>query len=172
MSNLTLPNFIILLLFVALAACEGEFGNVRCKCICPAEPDIKRDLDIQVVTVSLAEECSCELVMKRNESDCLRCECKYESRNITTIEVVIFLIIVVVICLFIYLIALAFLDPEMFRSKLTEPQMEDTLTPQPDLSSTRQPPSYLGRVGSAQRRWRSQVQQQRENIFDRHTILS
>eukprot|EP00057_Strongylocentrotus_purpuratus_P033110 XP_790182.3 PREDICTED: transmembrane protein 9 [Strongylocentrotus purpuratus] len=170
MSNAIFSGFVVLLLFVI--TCEGQFDNVRCKCICPAEPDIKRDVDIQVVTVSVAEECSCELVMKRNESDCLRCECKYESRNITTIEVVIFLIIVVVICLFLYLIILFFMDPEMFRSKLTEPQMEDTLTPQLDSLSTGQPSSYLGRVGSAQRRWRSQVQQQRENIFDRHTILS
>ncbi|XP_072165448.1 transmembrane protein 9B-like [Diadema setosum] len=163
-----------ILLFVSLsfaASCEAQFDNVRCKCICPADPERSREVNIQVVTVSLPEECSCEQVMKRNESDCLRCECKYESRNIMTIEVVVFLIMGVIMCLFLYTVLLLIMDPQIFKSKLSEPQAEEEFTT--DVTArTGQPLSYFHRVGNAQRRWRSQVQQQRENIFDRHTILS
>ncbi|XP_072045796.1 proton-transporting V-type ATPase complex assembly regulator TMEM9-like [Amphiura filiformis] len=170
---LKLQDTVFVVCLVIFGACliqevQGQFEDVRCKCVCPADPASNQTVNATITNV-LPAKCTCEFVMHKNESECLRCECKYESRNTLTIQVVVIFIILVIAVLLVYLVALLVLDPTMLRGESQMQQLQEEDIGPPDLQRQQ---SYIDRVGSAQQRWKRRVRQQRTNIFDRHTMLS
>lgn len=120
----------------SLSLVNGQYNDFRCKCICPSphavikpnetvvkSNDDKPDRSVYIGNVH-PHECNCDgVVLPQLTSDvqgkakefCPRCECKYESRNITTIRWVVTLIIGVIVCLVIYMGFLMLLDPLLHK---------------------------------------------------------
>jgi flagellar biosynthesis/type III secretory pathway M-ring protein FliF/YscJ len=122
-----------------------------------------------------------------------RCKCKYEIRNLSVMKVVVILVIWVISILVIYMGFLSCLEPMLTRGKsapnpssYTEHHEEET----EDEEASAVPPGAAGgvgddgtqmrtygsnvinRVGDQQTRWKKQVQEQRKNIYDRHSMLN
>lgn len=216
-----------------------QYYNTRCKCICPdpqilfesgtsSESSISGNSYNRTLYISNAappQECTCDFVVlpeiaktrditgKEGEF-CPRCECKYESRNLQIIKVVVIVILWVVSLLVIYMLFLMCLDPLVNkrkrsatyqehtsvddgddRSSATEPLIPLQITGCSVVSSSSAKPfkpftivqpltttdlgttpsaveGVLNRMGYQQRKWKRQVQEQRRNIYDRHTMLN
>ncbi|XP_014674076.1 PREDICTED: transmembrane protein 9-like isoform X3 [Priapulus caudatus] len=161
----------------------------RCKCVCPSPTIVngtETNKTVYTVTKIPAEECKCGIVVemvpelhasvgdKVNEF-CPRCECKFESRNPTTIKVVIIIIICILSFLLIYMLFLLCLDPLMTKRgiRYSQQQNEEVNLDEPERVCRRpRPDTVLNRVGNQKERWKSQVQEQRRNVFDRHSMLN
>lgn len=84
-----------------------EHRDVRCKCICPPLPDEKdknkKDQKRFYVDLTTLDECNCNHVVVPNitipaklvDEFCVKCECKYQSRNTTTIRRVVYFFLTV-----------------------------------------------------------------------------
>lgn len=136
--------------------------------------------------ITIHKKCTCdevvipqadERVKAKAREFCPLCECHYQTRKITTIRVVVILIIWVISLLVVYMLFLMCLDPLM--NKKRGPYQEQTneevnldeplpTVTRPRASST----NVLNRVGLQQDKWKRQVQEQRRNIYDRHTMLN
>jgi len=155
---------------------------------------------IFIQNVEVPNKCSCDSVvlpkieqqfnMTGKEGEfCPRCDCRYESRNTTIIKVVVIFVIWIVSLLMIYMLFLMCLDPLLNKRIKSNAYQEHTneddesvgggRTSHPlrvtGASSTTAGPSssgVLNRVGHQQNKWKKQVQEQRRNIYDRHTMLN
>lgn len=180
-------------LFVLLACVqytEAQYEDVRCKCICPSTAVVKgsqTNRKLYIMNVP-PQRCNCEGVIlpqandiKGRESEfCPRCKCRYERRNTTTIRVLVILIIWVISLLSVYMLFLMCLDPLLNRRKAAsayqehvdeELNMEEPL-PVHQQRTRRSSSSVLNKVGQQQDKWKRQVQEQRRNIYDKHTMLN
>ena len=241
-------SFVVLILciYVIPSEAEGQYNDFRCKCICPS-PQVVTNETILKPTASVPlhpaseskpersvyisnvhpQQCNCDWVVlpqltadvqDKAKEFCPRCECKYESRNITTIRWVVTLIIGVVVCLVIYMGFLMLLDPLLHkgsRRSQYEQQIDDDQTemrvpgqddnertgsissteplddsytqfnsiirsPSNSLGATEAGPSsvtvssgsVLNRAVQQQNKWKKQVQEQRKNIYDDHSMLN
>jgi len=123
---------------------------------------------------------------------CPRCECKYETRNTTTIRVCVILLIWVVALLTLYMGFLRCLDPLLNKRrgivKYEEHMNEDVnlgefgnndaanASSENDVQQratrVRAGSGVLDKVGAQQDKWKRQVQEQRRNIYDKRTMLN
>ncbi|XP_005108681.1 transmembrane protein 9 isoform X2 [Aplysia californica] len=183
------------------AVCEAaSFEDTRCKCVCDKTWDASGKETRAVFTnTTRSEQCDCEHVVKPLAPflSCSRCLCRTETRNTTTIKVVVIFIICVVSLLFVYMLFLLCLDPliqrrptsyqqhtneesrgvpeeDMSSGPRTEDAAATTPTgagPSPQAMSARQR-SLLNMVSKEQKKWKGTVQEQRKNIYDRHSMLN
>ena len=241
--DMALIAFIFSILLAVEVTAEGQFHDFRCKCICPSPQVVTNDTILKPTsTVPLhpvseskqdrlvyidnvrPQDCNCDGVvlpqLKSNVQDkakefCPRCECKYESRNITTIRWVVSLIIGIIVCLVIYMGFLMLLDPLLHkgaRRSQYEQQVDDDQTEmrppvdeiinsngrtgstssadddsytqfnsiiRSESNLTDAGPSVVVSSGSVLNRavqhtnkWKKQVQEQRKNIYDDHSMLN
>ncbi|XP_071941224.1 putative protein 2 [Antedon mediterranea] len=161
--KLSLLFCIIVLSNTAMA----QFEDVRCKCVCPPKKNANESIDVKVVDVE-AEFCTCLNIMNRDLTECANCECKHESRNTMTIEIVTMFIIALLGLLLIYMIFLIINDPSILKSAPDQPQFHLYQGARTNESTA----GYMQRMESAQKRWKRQVKEQRQNIYQRHTLLS
>ncbi|VVC40238.1 Hypothetical protein CINCED_3A001431 [Cinara cedri] len=132
---------------------------------------------------------------------CPRCTCTYESRNTTTMKVVVLIVLCVISILVTYMLFLLCLEPMIRKRKLVgtyvehtneevcslmEPTMSDsgsfddlphavsldTRGGSDPMISVASNSNVLNRFGHQQNKWKKQVKEQRKNIYDRHTILN
>ncbi|ODN02488.1 hypothetical protein Ocin01_04195 [Orchesella cincta] len=194
----------------------GQYGNTRCKCICPDPQVVFANSSAGGSSSSNASNrtFTCDIVVlpeitknpniniKGKEGEfCPRCECKYESRNLQIIKVVVIIVMWVVSLLVIYMLFLMCLDPLVNKRIKTTAYQEHTneddesvgggrtshpmrVTGSSSVSSSTQILAttagphlpllvvLLNRVGHQQSKWKRQVQEQRRNIYDRHTMLN
>ena len=115
----------------------AQFDDFRCKCICPSPQIVstnesvihsnvtKPDRSVYIGNVS-PMQCNCDgVVLPQLTSEvqgkakefCPRCECKYESRNQTTIKWVVTMLIALILCLTAYMLFLNTFDPLFHKSK-------------------------------------------------------
>jgi len=173
----------------------SSFEDTRCKCVCDKTWDASGKETRAVFTnTTRSEQCDCEHVVKplAPQLACSRCLCRTETRNTTTIKVVVIFIICVVSLLFIYMLFLLCLDPLMQRKPHSSyvpytneeedlnsrPRSQASEESSPTLQAvaaadqmTRQR-SILDKVSTEQKKWKGTVQKQRENIYDRHAMLN
>ncbi|XP_060588211.1 putative protein 2 isoform X2 [Ruditapes philippinarum] len=161
---------------------KTSFEDARCKCVCPKfKKDDNSTLSDKTVYISPNADpsnCNCGFVV--NQPFCSMCECKYENRNTTTIKVVVIIIICVTSLLLVYMLFLLCLDPLIARrpGSYQEHMDEDDQTvsqvPQFDGARPRvaRQKSVINYVSDEQKRWKSTVQEQRRNIYDKHTMLN
>ncbi|XP_070536068.1 putative protein 2 [Ptychodera flava] len=165
--------YTLLLVWAVIVCVEAQFDDARCKCVCPTDPDNNQTRSIYIRNV-LAEQCTCAHIVQREEKFCLLCECRYEIRNTTTIKVMVIFVVTLISVLFVYMLYLLAIDPILCRKrgmpKAAQPLEEET--EEVSLTSRRRSGSYFSRMGSAQQRWKHQVQEQKKNVFDRHAMLS
>lgn len=132
------------------------------------------------------------------KSFCPRCACNYEVRNTTTMKVVVIIIMVAISLLFIYMSFLLCLDPLMNQNnkagtgttgavrqpknyqrqvneELDNPTQEcvfgETTTNESQTNRQRQS-TVLNLVTHGQSKWRRQVHQQRESVYNKHELLN
>ena len=103
---------------------SGQYEDFRCKCVCPSPGVVTNDTNasnrkLYIGNVS-PNRCNCDYVVLPQLSQdiqdkakefCPRCECKYESRNTSTIRFVIIFIIGIISFLVVYMAFLMLLDP-------------------------------------------------------------
>lgn len=118
-------------------------------------------------------------IRDKGQELCPRCECKYESRNLTIIKVVVIIVIWVISILVIYMAFLIILDP-LLNKRVKGNYQEHTNEEDETATGDGGPMSHnmsvrgnvLNRVGHQQDKWKRQVKEQRRNIYDRHTMLN
>ncbi|XP_022112184.1 transmembrane protein 9B-like [Acanthaster planci] len=168
-------TFVLLIGIVCFGVTKAQFEDCRCKCVCPGDPKTKHKVNVTVVSVP-AYECFCEHITGRSELECLRCECRYEVRSTTVIKIVVIFVLVLIAILLVYLIALLIMDPGMLKRSESDRRRQTQEILHQDSSNGLHESSYLrrrlGRVGSAQKRWQHKVKQQRQDVFQDHTLLS
>jgi len=180
-----MSSLITLLVTFTFCVClsQAQYEDVRCKCVCPSPAVVNAtasDRKLYIGNVN-PDKCDCEHVVLpsitgdvKGKEFCPRCECKYESRNTTTIRVVVIIIICIISLLVIYMLFLMCLDPLLY--KRAAPYQEHTNEEEDNIpmpsTSRRMSGSVLNRVGHQQTKWKQQVQEQRKNIYDRHTMLN
>lgn len=186
----------IFLLYITTSPVEAQYEDKRCICVCP-EPSVvnatKSNRRIYKHPVP-PSKCNCDNVVLpnlhedikgREKEFCPRCDCKYESRNTTTIKVVVILVTWVISLLVVYMGFLLCLDPLLNKRRGAHTAHYQHQTNEDDLPTDGEPGSagpphplrvrphnVLGRVGHQQDKWKKQVQEQRRNIYDRHTMLN
>lgn len=182
--------FITLCLFAGLG--EALFEDSRCKCVCPNPAVVngsESNRKMYIGTVP-SEKCMCEVVVlplsnfvdkdKAAKEFCPRCVCNYETRNTTTIRVVVIIIIWIISLLIIYMLFLMCLDPLMNKKTTSYQEHMDETTEVEAVPRYSGPPygastssgNVLNRVGHQQFKWKRQVQEQRKNIYDRNVMLN
>ncbi|XP_076035900.1 uncharacterized protein CG1161 [Oratosquilla oratoria] len=185
----------ILGFFVLLAFIEGgkaEYDDKRCICVCPDPSVVNGTTSNRKVYKKLVppSHCDCDHVVLPKIADdikgkemefCPRCECKYESRNTFTIKVVVIIVIWIISLLVVYMGFLLCLDP-LLNKRRAQPSYQEQTNEDEEAASIgaaagmaqplRVRPNVLGRVGHQQDKWKKQVQEQRRNIYDRHTMLN
>ena len=128
--NLQIILIVCIILLSTTVFVNAQFEDVRCKCLCP-EPGVvsnnfnasNRKLYIGNVPPDL---CNCDFVVlpRLNDSKlqqkakefCPRCECLYESRDISMIRFFVIFIIGVISFLVVYMFFLMILDPWIHKS--------------------------------------------------------
>ncbi|XP_054159454.1 proton-transporting V-type ATPase complex assembly regulator TMEM9-like [Oppia nitens] len=210
-SELSMTSFrVIVVLAVMLSSCLCEYEDFRCKCVCPSTGVVNngsqasnRKLYIKNISPN---RCNCDYVVlpqldatmqDKAKEFCPRCECKYESRNTSTIRFVVIFIIGIISFLVVYMAFLSLLDPLIHKHSVTrnyeqhideEVSMDEQIVSDSDGVTRRRaattpvisptssggppPKNMLNRVGQQQTRWKKQVQEQRKNIYDKHTMLN
>ncbi|UJR22799.1 hypothetical protein I4U23_025830 [Adineta vaga] len=132
------------------------------------------------------------------EKFCPRCVCNYEVRNTTTMKVVVIIIMVAISLLFIYMSFLLCLDPIMNQNKappttnitrqarnyerqINEDANIDNPTQECVFSeaaasgpqnSRQRSSTVLNLVTQEQSKWRKNVQQQRQSVYNKHELLN
>lgn len=178
-----------------------SYEDKRCKCICPSINSVMNNSQenserILVIATAPQTRCDCDSVILPKYSDkikgkeqefCVRCECKYENRNTTVIKVVVLIVIWVISLLSIYMLFLNLLEPLL--NKRSKQNYQEHLDEDDGASinqeanshnlpmvhvNTNNPPrnNVLNRVTNQQDKWKRQVQEQRQRIYDRHTMLN
>ncbi|RWS30404.1 hypothetical protein B4U80_08654 [Leptotrombidium deliense] len=138
-----------------------------------------------IVLIHLNEE-----IQQKAKEFCPLCECKYESRNTGTIKWVVIFVVGVVAFLVVYMGFLMLLDPFMHKSPRNayQEQINDEMSLEEQTSSgihsvkrsssateiiiAHPQNNVLNRVNQQQSKWKKQVQEQRKNIYDKHTMLN
>ncbi|XP_050422901.1 uncharacterized protein CG1161 isoform X1 [Adelges cooleyi] len=202
---LALPILVGLLSLADLSKSES-YEDARCKCVCTIVNGTEMYNKLYIANVLPSNDCngvSLPVIGEVNNTKkelCPRCTCTYESRNTTTMKVVVLIVLCVIFVLVAYMSFLLCLDPLMRKRKLVgtyvehtneevcsllEPTMSDSgsfddLPPAVSLdnreavdpSSAGSSGNVLNRFGHQQDKWKKQVKEQRRNIYDRHTILN
>lgn len=227
-NNLIIFCFIkLILILFCVDHSLGQYEDVRCKCVCPLPGVVTNGSDntnrkLYIGTMVQPNRCNCDGVVLpqlgptmqgKAKEFCPRCECKYESRNTSTIRWVVIFIIGIISFLVVYMGFLMLLDPLIHKCKLIvnsncisnfdssfvagqrssyeehineEVSLDEQIandsdgtrrratTPIQSPSSFGGPPpkNVLNRVGLQQNKWKKQVQEQRENIYDKHKMLN
>lgn len=186
---------------VAAAANAEPHEDARCACKCPDvtvvhgnysfEPDFR---SMYIDSGVAPKDCDCvhvvlthlNLTPTEADSFCPRCECKYQVRNLTIIKVVVILVIWVTAILLIYMVFLSCLEPILNRrtaiSRATYQEQRDVDSESNIQAGQTAMRTYgtgvagvtgvVQRVRQDQTRWKQQVQEQRRNIYDRHSMLN
>uniref|UniRef100_A0A2C9KR20 Transmembrane protein 9 n=1 Tax=Biomphalaria glabrata TaxID=6526 RepID=A0A2C9KR20_BIOGL len=189
----TLAVIIFLNFWSSTGVKASSFEDTRCKCVCDKTWDSEGKKTRAVFTnTTRSELCDCVHVVTpvAPKLPCSRCLCRTETRNTTTIKVVVIFIICVISLLFVYMLFLMCLDPIIQRRPTTYHQHTNEESRQPteeDLSGVRsegastptvtqdmsaRQRSLLNIVQKEQKKWKGTVQEQRKNIYDRHSMLN
>ena len=198
-------------LLIATVNGDAIHQDSRCNCVCPdpvvsqsgSNPDelIGDRRTIYINSSVTPEQCTCPNVVlihlnltdTQADSFCPRCLCKYQTRSLTVIKVVVILVLWVCCLLLFYMAFLSILEPILSKKRgiglpglnnrdIGYTEHHDTVGAESDDIGTdteaTQMRTYQGaegvinRIGSQQSRWKLQVQEQRRNIYDRHAMLN
>ena len=206
--------YALILTILPLVYGHALHQDSRCNCICP-DPIISQagsSLELEsgavigdrrtiYINSSVSpEQCTCPNVVlihlnltdAQADSFCPRCLCKYQTRSLTVIKVVVILVLWVCCLLLFYMAFLSILEPILSKKRaiglpginrdIGYTEHHDSVGAESDHdigtdSEATQMRTYgaegvINRLGSQQSRWKLQVQEQRRNIYDRHAMLN
>ena len=173
--------------------------NSRCLCKCP-DVDIvtKKSSNLDLLTlkqfrsiyiepaVDGPKDCDCPSVVltkvnmtsEQADSFCPRCKCKFEMRSLTVIQTVVILVLWVISILVVYMVFLVCVEPALNKKKALSVYREqqnydgDSSDQEHQMTAINRGNSVINRVESQQTRWKRKVEEQRRNIYDRHSMLN
>lgn len=154
---------VVVFLLTHHASCD-----VRCKCICPKEPGVNTTNIFVNNNLTSSDECQCSLIVGREETFCLKCECKYETRNTLLIKVIVIFVLAGISALYIYM---AFVVVQTRRTKPTLSVTSDDTQEQYKRNASRRGLS----ISSLDRRmtvWQQQLDEQRNNVYGANNVLN
>ena len=166
--NKTMVHLLFLLIVVNLSVVFGDFGDLRCKCICPKEGHNSTNIFV-VNNITEPGECTCENVVMRGETFCLKCECKFEARNSLLIKVIIIFVLSTIVLLYVYMVVV-FIQSKCKSSKLsvTSDELQEKLK-EPAVKQKSTPISNLYRKITD---WQNTVDEQRDYVYGKRTVLN
>ena len=161
-------NLIGIIVIVISFATICEAGDIRCKCICPLETSSNRSNIFVVNNLTSPDLCNCLSIVRREENFCLKCECKYETRNTVLIKVIIILVLVAICSLYLYMIVCIvqrkYKKPELsVTSDAVQEQLKEPVV-------RRRFNSTIGNIDRRMTLWQSQVDEQRNNVFGSNVL--
>lgn len=211
---------ISLLSLLALVNGDAIHQDTRCNCVCP-DPSVSQSVSnpsgsnlvgdegdrraIYINSTVSPDQCNCPMVVlihlnltdTQADSFCPRCLCKYQTRSLTVIKVVVILVVWVILLLLFYMAFLSILEPILSKKRgnvgglrglrsapnIGYSEHHDATESDNEGSGTgaeaTQMQTYQGtaegvinRLGTQQSKWKLQVQEQRRNIYDRHAMLN
>lgn len=149
----------------------AQYSDVRCKCICPKDTSRSNFTNIVIVNnLTLPDQCNCEHVVKREETFCLKCECKYETRNTLLIKVIVIFLITSIALLYLYMVFV------FIQNKRKQPEL--SVTSDYIQESLKEPAVRKRRtlsISSFDRRmteWQHKVHEQRNNVYGENSVLN
>ena len=204
--------YVLILTILPLVYGHALHQDSRCNCICP-DPIISQAgssieesgavigdrRTIYINSTVSPEQCTCPNVVlihlnltdAQADSFCPRCLCKYQTRSLTVIKVVVILVLWVCCLLLFYMAFLSILEPILSKKRAiglpginrdvgyTEHHdsigtggAESDIEHEATQMRTYGGEGVINRLGSQQSRWKLQVQEQRRNIYDRHAMLN
>jgi len=192
----TVTSVIVILFFEFAGFSVAEFESTRCRCLCPNPTVVAgthSDRRIFIANVP-PDQCKCDdVVMPQvyhlvNQSKlgefCVRCSCKYQSRNVDIIKVVVVCVLIIIVVLVVYMGFLMCLDPLLkrragqFRYQQHRESEEENIfaASRPEqmetVSAGERPSNVLQRVQETQNKWLRKVEDQRDDVFKKHSMLS
>lgn len=185
----------VLVLFSLAYGTVGQYDDVRCKCVCPLVILPNSTLPSRRIFVKSFNEpsgCKCENVVDKAIQEnqyhfCDLCDCQWQRRNTTTIMVVVMFVILIILMLFLYMFFLECLDPLMTQGPVPYKEQSKEKEEDDDIATERRTvvdtgsiiPGIIYRlknkmsfVRGEQERWKGAVQEQRDHIYDKRTILN
>jgi len=215
----------IILVLVSITNGEPIHQDSRCNCVCPdpslvglpntaefenikIQKAIEDRRTIYINSTVSPDQCNCHSVvlihLNLNESQadsfCPRCNCKYQTRSLTVIKVVVILVIWVISLLLFYMAFLSILEPMLSKKRglglpasirggqgVAYSEHHDTIAESDDVGASQESDGdatqmnrirnrgaegVINRLGTQQSKWKRQVQEQRRNIYDRHSMLN
>jgi len=212
--------FVLLASFTFCVNSHAIHQDTRCNCICPdpsvsqaesisAADNLQNDAaehigdrrSIYINSSVSPDDCNCPKVVlihlnlsdAQADSFCPRCLCKYQTRSLAIIKVVVILVVWVVLLLLFYMAFLSLLEPILskkrgvglpgldrnvsYREHHDATESDDASSTGPTDTEGTQMNTYaaegiVNRLGSQTSKWKRQVQEQRRNIYDRHAMLN
>ncbi|XP_065205126.1 uncharacterized protein CG1161 isoform X2 [Planococcus citri] len=181
---------------------QGQsYEDARCKCICTVINGTQIYKELHIRNVPPNNDCDSVVIpptegkaQNKTVETCPRCQCKYEARNTTTIKVVVIIVVWVISLLLVYMMFLICLDPllnnRLRRSNYVEHTNEEDEVPDQRTETFGGPQqmtisggagvsaeggsntNVLHRVSAQQDKWKKQVREQRNHIYNQHTMLN
>uniref|UniRef100_T2M5H8 Transmembrane protein 9B n=1 Tax=Hydra vulgaris TaxID=6087 RepID=T2M5H8_HYDVU len=143
-------------------------GDTRCKCVCPKESRNQTNVFIMNDMIN-PYECVCENVVKREQLYCLKCECKFESRNSVLIKVIIIFVLSTIFVLYLYMFFV------FIQSKHTS---TGTLSPSDsfheqlrDSAPSRRKMTLVNDIEKKISVWQMSIEEQRHHVYGGKKIL-
>ena len=167
-------NFIIIVLVLQtwMSYTQAQYGDMRCKCICPKDPKNKTNNVIVVNNLTNPASCTCENVVKREETFCLKCECKYETRNTLLIKVIVIFVIFSIGILIMYMLAI-FVQMKCKKSGdlsvVSDPLQEQLREPVLRRKNRTLSVTSIDRRMTA---WQHKVDEQRTRVYGNQAVLN
>lgn len=174
------------LVFLFICFVSGNnFSDSRCRCLCPPLKSINPVAKVYFGDdKSEATTCTSEKVVRpKIESDsnvndkdlestieayCNSCDCNYELRNTGTMRVIVYIYITSIVVLILYTSFVYFIT-EKYQPRETEESMTSPLFP--DGRQRGPVENIISRIDSMARRWKADVDQQRNTVFKRREAL-
>lgn len=151
-----------------IIASMSSFSDIRCKCICPRETGANYTNIVIFNNLTAPSQCTCQHVVRREETFCLKCECKFETRNSMLIKGIVMF---VVVCLFILCIYMAMVAIHLkFNAKKELSVTSDAIQEQLKEPIERKKTLSFKSIDRKISAWQQKVDVQRNNVFDSQAV--
>ncbi|EDV26384.1 Transmembrane protein 9 [Trichoplax sp. H2] len=153
--------FCLIALLIKLSA--GQFSNSRCICVCPKDTEYTKIRNVFIKVVESTQNCTCSKAVGLPDIFCLRCQCKFQTRNMGINQGVVIFVLVVLALLLLYLTYSIY---EKYARK--ELPRNSQMQNQQNLNTE----SISNRIIRFRTNWKKQLTEQQNNIYVRHNMLS
>ncbi|CBY36427.1 unnamed protein product [Oikopleura dioica] len=161
-------------------ALGNDFSDQRCQCRCPSLHPIAEKSEIYFAEGKVeAKTCTADEVVRPKldtshdesiqDAYCRACECKFELRNTGTMEFIVYLYIISIFLLLSYT-SLVYFFTEKYQPRVEGDSDRAQLFPRGSQSQSIVD-SIMSKIDAMARRWKADVEQQRNTVFNRKTAL-
>lgn len=174
----------LILLLASVVFADNDFSDFRCRCLCPPLPPVSEQAQVYFGNgTNEPSMCTSEAVVRPNIKDkeeknegtieayLHSCDCNFELRNTGTMKVIVYIYIISIVLLLMYTGFVYFIT-EKYQPRVSH-DSDGMETPLFGESQSRSGPveMVLTKIDSMARRWKKDVDQQRNTVFKRREAL-